>query len=98
MNPPLVSICIPTYNRAPFLKECLDSISRQFVDCEVKDAVDIFILDNQSKDNTSEVVGEFTQRFDNINYIIDSEKQGLVKGIISAAKMGGWRICLDIVR
>jgi len=28
-NSPLVSICIPTFNSAKFLRECLDSIVKQ---------------------------------------------------------------------
>src|SRR3989339_289906 len=32
MEKPLISICIPTYNRADFLRECLESIVTQFED------------------------------------------------------------------
>ncbi len=84
----MISICIPTYNRSRFLKECLGSICEQFSNCEIKDKVNIFILDNKSEDNTSEMVREFTDSFDNIAYTIDSEKCNLVQGIIKVAGMG----------
>ena len=48
MNKPLLSICIPTYNRSYYLKECLDCIVCQFRDKEVCDQVEIVISDNAS--------------------------------------------------
>lgn len=88
MNKPVISICIPTFNRAPFLKECLDSITKQFSDLEVKEKVNIFILDNQSKDNTQEIVKPFINSFDNIKYIIDDQDRRIVPGIIKTASLG----------
>jgi len=85
MAKPLISICIPTYNRANFLKECLDSITVQFLDKEVRDNINIFILDNQSQDNTEEVVKEFTDIFENIKYIKDDQNRNIVQGIIKVA-------------
>jgi len=87
MDKPLISICIPTYNRAVFLRECLDSITNQFVAAEVKDRVDVFILDNQSQDNTASVAREFCDRFDNIKYIKDDINRKIVPGIIKAATL-----------
>jgi abequosyltransferase len=61
----LLSICIPTLNRADSLQKTLQSIveSRQFSEkCEV------VICDNNSTDNTREVVASFTARFANVRY------------------------------
>lgn len=51
---PLLSICIPTYNRASFLKVMLEALLPQ-VDA-VGDEVEVWILDNASTDQTAEVV------------------------------------------
>jgi hypothetical protein len=51
---PLLSICIPTYNRASFLKIMLEALLPQ-VDA-VGDEVEVWILDNASTDQTAEVV------------------------------------------
>ena len=56
MNKPLLSICIPTYNRAHYLKECLGSIVAQFDDRDVRDNVEVVVSDNASPDNTRELV------------------------------------------
>lgn len=87
MEKPLVSICIPTFNRAPFLKECLESITQQFSNPELRNQVDIFILDNQSSDNTKEIVKPFVERFSNLKFIIDSEPRKIIPGIIKVASL-----------
>ncbi|QQG52624.1 MAG: glycosyltransferase family 2 protein [Candidatus Falkowbacteria bacterium] len=87
MDKPLLSICIPTFNRAPFLKECLKSLADQFSSPLIKNRVDIFILDNQSADNTSEIVKPFIEAYDNIKYIVDSEPRKIIPGIIKAASL-----------
>jgi abequosyltransferase len=60
-NKPLLSICIPTYNRAEFLKDALDSILKQ-INTKNKDKVEICISDNASEDNTEELVNEYQKK------------------------------------
>jgi len=58
MGSPKVSICIPTYNDAKFLRESLDSIVNQtFFDKE------IIVSDNASTDNTKEIVHEYVEKY-----------------------------------
>ncbi|MFW0714233.1 glycosyltransferase [Pedobacter sp. N23S346] len=54
-----LSICIPTYNRAVYLRDTIQSIVCQkvFID---SDQVEIIISDNCSDDNTKQVANEFT--------------------------------------
>lgn len=88
INKPLLSICIPTYNRGKFLYECLKSITDQFQNEIVRKNVNIFILDNQSNDDTEKIAKKFVKLFDNIVYIKDSEKREIVAGIIKVAELG----------
>lgn len=85
MLQPLISICIPTFNRARFISECLESIASQFFDAEVRSSINVFILDNQSEDNTELVVRHYTDKYSNIHYIKDSQKRKISPGIIKAA-------------
>ena len=59
---PLLSICIPTYNREKYLKRLLDSIvsQKEFTD---SDDVEIVIDDGPSKDNTEVLVQEYKAKF-----------------------------------
>lgn len=60
----LISIIIPTYNHALFLKEALDSIKKQ-----TYKLWEVIIVNNYSNDNTIEIVNSFNEpRFKIINY------------------------------
>lgn len=62
---PLISICIPTYNRAKCLDKCLLSIFSQIGNDK---RFEIVISDNDSPDNTKEVVDKYKLFYKNINY------------------------------
>ncbi|MBQ3834188.1 MAG: glycosyltransferase family 2 protein, partial [Elusimicrobia bacterium] len=62
---PLLSICIPTYNRAEYLTQILNSIVEN--EGFGKD-VEVVISDNCSTDNTEEVCKIFTEKYSNIKY------------------------------
>ncbi|MCK4446336.1 MAG: glycosyltransferase [Candidatus Marinimicrobia bacterium] len=58
---PLLSICIPTYNRASYLRSVLNSIVHQA--SRFLEKVEIIVSDNASEDNTKEVVEEYQGYF-----------------------------------
>lgn len=60
----LISIIIPTYNHALYLKEALDSIKKQ-----TYTLWEVIIINNYSNDNTIEIINSFNEpRFQIINY------------------------------
>ena len=64
---PLVSIIVPNYNHAPYLRQRLDSIfSQSFQDFEV------IILDDCSTDNSKEIIEEYRSR-PQVSHIIYNE-------------------------
>ena len=80
----LLSICIPTYNRAVCLQECLESILLSAKGFE--DKIEINILDNASRDNTEEVVRKYQTRYNFINYKINTASPN--ENIFKAASLG----------
>lgn len=76
MSTPLLSICIPTYNRARYLPECLESIVSQFNDEEILHKVEVVIADNASTDNTTEVVERYQKKYPNIHYFRNEKNLG----------------------
>jgi len=62
-NEPLVSVLIPTYNRAEYLDDCLYStLVQDYKNCEV------YIRDNDSSDNTKEIVEKYRPLFKDFTY------------------------------
>jgi len=64
----ILSICIPTYNRALYLKKCINSIVTQ-LDESLSNKVELIVLDNNSTDNTENIVFNFIEQGFNVNYI-----------------------------
>jgi glucosyl-dolichyl phosphate glucuronosyltransferase len=77
-----LSIVICTYNRAPLLERALASIYHQDFG---KDYFEVLVVDNNSTDNTLEVVQTFQQQVANLLYFKEM-KQGL-----SNARNRGWQ-------
>lgn len=64
MDKPMISVVIPTYNRASLLKRAINSVlSQTFQNFE------LIIVDDGSTDNTKELVNAFIQKDSRIKYI-----------------------------
>ena len=81
MKRPFVSIIIPTFNRCEMLNITLDSFILQNYG---KENFEIIISNNNSTDNTNEVIKEYTEKYDNISSIF-VERQGVHYARNSAA-------------
>lgn len=68
-----ISIIVCTYNRAGILRECLNSLANQSADTS---EYEVLVVDNNSIDNTKEVIREFEERYQNFRYAFEQE-QGL---------------------
>lgn len=81
----LLSICIPTYNRSDFLKECLDSILQSAQGVERQ--IEIVISDNAGTDDTESMVLEMQKRFQCIRYNRNSENIGCERNVHKAVSI-----------
>lgn len=84
MANPLVSICVPTYNRADALRVSMRSICAQDYA-----PLDILISDNCSTDGTEQVCREIAARDSRVRYVRHSSNRGLY---------GNHNFCLDEAR
>jgi len=88
MNPPLLSICIATYNRAGFIGETLDSIIRQLTD-----EVEIVVVDGASTDATRTVMERYAADCTGIRYIRLPEKGGVDRDFCKAVEYARGEYC-----
>ncbi len=81
----LLSVCIPTYNRAKNLENCLNSI--KIASQKIHPSfVEICISDNASTDETSKVVEKF-KKFLNIKYKKNKINLGIPKNFLNVVDM-----------
>jgi abequosyltransferase len=81
----LLSICIPTLNRGDFIGETLDSILAQ-----MRDDVEVVIVDGGSRDRTAEVVAERTARCPRVRHHLTPH---LAAGVPKPSNAGYDRDC-----
>ncbi|HWN10331.1 MAG TPA: glycosyltransferase family 2 protein [Pyrinomonadaceae bacterium] len=79
---PLLSICIPTYDRAERLRVMLQAVLPQVA--EHADKVELWISDNASPDHTPQVVEE-ARRLGPLQYSRNATNLGIVANIITLA-------------
>lgn len=85
-NRPILSLCIPTWNRASFLKEGLSRLEIQLNYINQED-IEIFISDNCSSDNTPVIVESFVNRGVPITYNRNKENIGMDGNFITCTKL-----------
>ncbi len=91
MNKPLLSICIPTYNRAELLRPALLSLLPQVK--ELGGVVELIVSDNCSTDNTKEVV-EWARRYGPVRYSKNEVNIGFMRNILKLTnEMAGGDFC-----
>ena len=80
---PLISVIVPVYNVAPYLRDCLDSVLRQkFGDFE------LICVDDGSTDGSSVILGEYAEK-DMRVHIVRRANGGL-----SAARNSGLEVAV----
>lgn len=72
-NPPLVSILVPSYNGAAFLREALDSLVAQ-----TYPNVEIILLDDASSDGTPEIAASYAGK---ISYVRQPSNLGIYDNV-----------------
>lgn len=83
MEDPLVSICIPTYNRAATIERALASATSQ-----IYANLEIIVADNASDDDTATVVESFRARDPRVKYVRHPRNIGMVANLNTVIRLG----------
>ena len=93
----ILSICIPTYNRSIYLDKNLNSILENYDD--VKDEIDIYVHDNDSSDNTIDIIKKYKLLGLKINFHKHSKNIGTELNFLSLYNIAKthylWILCDD---
>ncbi|BBI32702.1 glycosyltransferase [Cohnella abietis] len=81
---PLLSICIPTYNRAPHLEQCLQSIYSQIGNNEL---IEVIVSDNASNDATAEIANRYASLYSNMRVVRNEENIGADRNIFQVMNL-----------
>lgn len=65
----IISIAIPTYNMEQWLNRCLDSV----VVPEILDRIEIIVVNDGSRDRSSEIAHSYADKYPNSVVVIDKE-------------------------
>lgn len=83
-----ISFCIPTYNRANYLKDTLNCIISQ-----ADNTIEIVVSDNCSSDHTEEVVSDAAKRFSNIKYFKWNKNEGADLNYLRSVELSTGEFC-----
>lgn len=70
MSEKILSIIVPSYNMEKFLPKCLDGL---VVTPDLMECLEVFVVNDGSKDRTSEIAHKFAIRYPNTFRVIDKE-------------------------
>jgi len=88
---PLLSICIPTYNREKYLDKCINSIVNQ--KWFNWNDIEIIISDNASEDNTLKLVQTYKRKYKNIYYFRNKKNLWYDRNLDNALTNAHWKFC-----
>ena len=91
MSKPLLTIAVPTFNRAEELEKCLNTI---FPEAANEEEIEVLIGNNASTDQTELVIRKFMQRYKNIIYIKRLKNIGADGNIFKLVEESNGRYCL----
>lgn len=81
---PVLSVAIPTFNRAETLRRQLGSLLGQIVGCGAD--VEVVVSDNASSDATRAVVDQMRSRFPDLRYVRNDTNVGLLRNVDRAVR------------
>ena len=90
MTKPILSICIPNYNRPEFLLRNLESIARQR--CQ---GIEIVVCDDNSSEDIQSVIDKFRKKYPTVklNYKQNSKNLGFDKNVLKSINLANGEYC-----
>ncbi len=81
-NQPLLSICIPTFNRAEILRETLAHLAET-----LDTSIEIVVSDSRSGDHTVDVLEDFKKKWERFRYVRLDKEIPMMENLVVAGSM-----------
>lgn len=88
---PLLTVGIPTWNRARYVAEGVDSLAADIEAHSLQDDVEILVSDNGSEDSTRAVIGERMARHPFVRYVRNERNMGVKFNVLQAICLAAGR-------
>lgn len=88
---PILSICIPTFNRCKTLKACLYMLCSQVE--QRSELIEVVVCDNASSDETPQIVDELQSKWRFIKYFRNAENIGMLRNIDCVVRHATGTLC-----
>jgi len=85
-----LSICIPTYNRAKYLPDLLDSILKQV---DLQTPIEICVSDNASEDGTQALIAKYKNDYPHLVYFCAPQNMGADINYLKAISLASGEYC-----
>ena len=72
----MLTIAIPTFNRANKLRRLLNAINDEILTSQLQDRIAVMVSDNASTDDTSKMVSELSKKQSKFSYFRQSKNLG----------------------
>lgn len=93
-NQKILSITIPTWNRAHILSEQLSILTEQILKDNLSHKIEIVVSDNGSEDSTCEIVNNFIAKFNFIIYHKNNINYGAKYNLLKALELANGKFCI----
>lgn len=102
VKPPIdtVSIILCTYNEAPFIEQCIQSLRHQSIIDKYPEYFEILVVDSGSSDNTVELAKKYLSLSDDSNNSIGNNRDKLIiteRGKLTARNIGTYMSAGNII-
>lgn len=90
-----LSFCIPTYNRADYIGQTLESMAVQIIEGEWTDCIEVCISDNASQDDTDDVIRKFQSDYPSVRtvYSKNCENMGADRNYLRVVTLASGEYC-----
>lgn len=90
----ILTISIPSWNRAALLKELIDQLVKQILDYNLEDKIEILVSDNGSEDNTQNIMTELSDKNSFISYNRNSTNIGASGNVLKSMELAAGKFVL----